>query len=585
MTYTPAMQPPPGYPAAGGQNGGPEPVQVGFSASAPQARITVFFRYLMVIPHLLVLYFIGIGALVVAFIGWFGALFTGQLPQFAADFLTGVLRWQTRASAYQFLLTDQYPPFSFDDLDYPVRVSTRPGQLNRLSVFFRIILVIPALIVAGFVIYGVAIISFITWLIVLISGRMPDSLHQATSAVLRYVTRVTGFCWMLTSEYPGGLYGDQPGSAGPVGPYGTAGYGQAPGTPPAAGYGQPASGYGQQPTPGGYGQQPGAGYGQPAGGYGQQPGGGTYGQQPTSGYGQQPTSGYGQQPSPGGYGQQPGYAAPGAPGGYPTDGTTQQTPAWGSAAGSYGTPADPAAAPGAYGAPADPFGTQPGWASTPASRPGPYGPVSTENWAVPGAPPWLLVLSQGARKLVTFFLVIGVVVAIAAAVIVSVAGQTRTSGSVSFGLGTSPSSDGGSGSSSGGGSGSGGGSVATKQSAIDQTEGAFRKLEKAVTTFASSEAKCSPGDLTCVTAADHKVAKAFTAMAATERSINMPTPASQQAAAALIKVLHHGNRIFHRLATATSSSQYLDRSGKVKLPTFLSKLSTTYAHLILALGT
>ena len=54
-------------------------------------------------------------------IGWFAALFTGRLPQWAHTFLGGVVRWYTRSGAYMFLLTDRYPPFSFDDVEYPVR--------------------------------------------------------------------------------------------------------------------------------------------------------------------------------------------------------------------------------------------------------------------------------------------------------------------------------------------------------------------------------------------------------------------------------------------------------------------------------
>jgi len=110
------------------------PVLVGFAGPAPQSRLTVLVRILMVIPQLVVVWLLGVAALVIVIIGWFGALFTGRLPVFAADFLTGYLRWLTRVYAYVFLLTDQYPPFSLDDADYPVRVAVMPGQLNRLAV-------------------------------------------------------------------------------------------------------------------------------------------------------------------------------------------------------------------------------------------------------------------------------------------------------------------------------------------------------------------------------------------------------------------------------------------------------------------
>ena len=144
-------------------------------------------------------------------IGWFGALFTGRLPQFAESYLSGYLHWQVRVSAYQVLLTDAYPPFTLGDSDYPVRVAIPPpGPLNRLAVLFRFILVIPAAIVSGLLVWGGwTIVLFITWLIMLVTGTMPASLYQAYAAVLRYYSRYLGYLLMLTSEYPSEIFGDR----------------------------------------------------------------------------------------------------------------------------------------------------------------------------------------------------------------------------------------------------------------------------------------------------------------------------------------------------------------------------------------
>ena len=188
------------------------PVLVAFAGSAPQSRLTVAFRIFMAIPQLIVLWLLGIAAMVITIIGWFGALFTGRLPVFAADFLTGYLRWLSRVYAYNYLLTDVYPPFTLDDADYPVRLTVMPGQLNRLAVLFRFFLLIPCWIVQSVVTYGaLTIFLFVTWLIVLVEGQMPDAIYQALAAVLRYQVRTLGFAMMLTSAYPGGLFGDPPG--------------------------------------------------------------------------------------------------------------------------------------------------------------------------------------------------------------------------------------------------------------------------------------------------------------------------------------------------------------------------------------
>ena len=182
---------------------------VGFTGPLPQQRVTVFFRIILMIPHAFVLWVLGIVAEVIAVIGWFGALFTGQLPQFAAEYLTGYVRWQTRYNAYYLLLTDQYPPFTLEDANYPVRLLTRPGRLNRLAVLFRLILGIPALIVTSLAGFGLFFFSlFIIWLIVLFTGTMPIAAHQALAAIARYFARFYGYMLMLTSEYPKGLFGD-----------------------------------------------------------------------------------------------------------------------------------------------------------------------------------------------------------------------------------------------------------------------------------------------------------------------------------------------------------------------------------------
>ena len=188
------------------------PVLVTFAAPAPQSRLTVLVRIILVIPHLIVLAVLGIAAYVVAIAGWFGALFTGRLPRFAADFLAGYLRWQTRVSAYAFLLTGDYPPFSLADADYPARVAVQPGRLNRLAVLFRIFLLIPCGIVQAILSYGaLTIFQLASWVITLITGQLPDPVYQAMAAVLRYQARTLGFAWMLTSAYPAALFGDERG--------------------------------------------------------------------------------------------------------------------------------------------------------------------------------------------------------------------------------------------------------------------------------------------------------------------------------------------------------------------------------------
>jgi hypothetical protein len=370
MTDT-SYYPPTASPRPPGASGTPGPVLVAIAGPARQRRATVAVRLILAIPHVIALYFLGIAAFVVAVIGWLGALVTGRLPGFAATYLSGYLRWYSRVAAYLLLLTDQYPPFAFEDAPYPVRLAVGAGRLNRLSVLFRLILAIPAAIVSTLLTSGfTTIVVFIAWLTALVAGRLPASLHQAVAAVLRYTLRYYGYLYLLTDTYPAGLFGDEPGAPpAPVPPpaspgFGTAGPGQGTPSPgwgsPAAGYGTSAAGWGPPSyDPPGYGAP---GYGAPAAGYG------------TPGYG---TPGYGT----------PGYAASG----------------YGAADAGFGTPAYGAPAAG-YGAPG--YGPPPGY-GTPWP-PGPPAAVGTSSGPVMS---WALVLAPGAKRLVGLILVLGLLTA------------------------------------------------------------------------------------------------------------------------------------------------------------------------------
>ena len=72
-------------------------------------------KWLLAIPHYIVLFFLHIAAFVAVIIAWFAILFTGRYPRGLFDFVEGVLRWHNRVVAYAFtLVTDRYPPFRLD---------------------------------------------------------------------------------------------------------------------------------------------------------------------------------------------------------------------------------------------------------------------------------------------------------------------------------------------------------------------------------------------------------------------------------------------------------------------------------------
>jgi len=187
----------------------PTAVDIGFGPSGPQNRWTVAFRIVLAIPHLVWITIVTIGALFVLVAGWFAALVTGRLPDGMARFLHQVLQYHVRLLAYLFLLRDDYPPFALDDATYPVSVTTRNGPLNRVAVLFRIVLVLPVMIVSQWLTAGATIVLLVLWVVVLVTGRMPGVAALALGAILRFEARAYGYGMLLAAAYPTGLFGDR----------------------------------------------------------------------------------------------------------------------------------------------------------------------------------------------------------------------------------------------------------------------------------------------------------------------------------------------------------------------------------------
>jgi Domain of unknown function (DUF4389) len=104
----------PGFPVVAGYvDPGDYPAVLYSARSTARRRVTVAFRAVLVIPQLVVLYFVGLAAFAVLIIGWFAVLFAGRWPPGLQSFVTGWMRWTFRVNGYWSLLVDEYPPFGF----------------------------------------------------------------------------------------------------------------------------------------------------------------------------------------------------------------------------------------------------------------------------------------------------------------------------------------------------------------------------------------------------------------------------------------------------------------------------------------
>jgi hypothetical protein len=189
------------------------PVQYEAIFEAPRSRVTTFFRIIMVIPHLILVTLWAIPVYLVTIIAWFAIVITGRYPQGLWRFAQGFFIYSGRINGYYGLLTDVYPPFSSGG-DYPVQVSAeRPDRQSRLKTFFRYLLIIPATI--GSYLLGIAqnAVTFLAWLVILFTGKMPLPLQNFILFVHRFSVRTTAYGLLLVDAYPSFAEGEAPAAA------------------------------------------------------------------------------------------------------------------------------------------------------------------------------------------------------------------------------------------------------------------------------------------------------------------------------------------------------------------------------------
>ena len=167
-----------------------------------RSRLTVFFRLLLVIPHAIVLYLWGIAAGIAVLLAWIVGIFTGRVPDGLHDFMASYVRYQTRVTAYALLLTDPFPPFGSSGT-YPVDAEIAPAEKqSRVTIFFRLLLAIPALILAYVFLLGLEIVAFFGWFVALFTGKMPQGLENLGTYCLRWETQTRAYTMLLTGQYP-----------------------------------------------------------------------------------------------------------------------------------------------------------------------------------------------------------------------------------------------------------------------------------------------------------------------------------------------------------------------------------------------
>lgn len=190
------------------------PVHVEFDEQEPINRLWGIpiightIRALILIPHFVVIWLLGVVVGLSILVSWIPILLNGRPADWMYSLYGGFYRWGARVAAYWLMLTDKYPPFAFE-APHPVRVDIdRDQRVNQLwgipfiGLWVRWLILIPHYVVLWFVGIAVALVFLVSWIPVLLNGRMAPWGYTILGGFLRWTTRVTLYLLMLTDRYP-----------------------------------------------------------------------------------------------------------------------------------------------------------------------------------------------------------------------------------------------------------------------------------------------------------------------------------------------------------------------------------------------
>jgi hypothetical protein len=194
---------------------GSYPVRVDAWLDAPLSRWLWLVKWLLLIPHYIVLALLWIAFVILSVVALFAILFTGSYPRPIFEFNVGVLRWTWRVQYYAIgaFGTDRYPPFRLaDDPSYPAHLEVEyPRNLSRGLVLVKWwLLAIPQYIIVG-VFAGsasgswpglIAILAVFAAVAVLFTSRYPQQIFEFVVGLNRWALRVAAYAALMTDAYP-----------------------------------------------------------------------------------------------------------------------------------------------------------------------------------------------------------------------------------------------------------------------------------------------------------------------------------------------------------------------------------------------
>ena len=179
------------------------PVTLSVDDDLRRSRLTVFFRFLLALPHIVWLILWGIAVFFVALVAGIVAVFTAYVPEGLHRFMAAYVRYQVHVGAFLYLAANPFPGFTGAPGSYPVELEIAPRERQgRWTVFFRFFLAFPAFLVATALGTAQALATVGGWFASLATGRMPHGLRNLLAFALRYSAQTYAYSLLLTPSYP-----------------------------------------------------------------------------------------------------------------------------------------------------------------------------------------------------------------------------------------------------------------------------------------------------------------------------------------------------------------------------------------------
>ena len=181
------------------------PARVDFEYQEPLNRFLPLVKWLLAIPHYIMLFILYFAAMFVLIAAFFVVLFTRRYPPALFQFLVGVMRWHERVTAYVLLMTDKYPAFALEhvpgdavtlDVDYPEE------GVDRWRPLVAWLLAIPYLIAAAVIGYVAEVIVFFAFFVILFTRTFPRGMFDIVVVSQRWSVRGYAYAAFMVTRYP-----------------------------------------------------------------------------------------------------------------------------------------------------------------------------------------------------------------------------------------------------------------------------------------------------------------------------------------------------------------------------------------------